>query len=527
MSVGFCMHYDVRLHGKRESLKKAPGVIEAYLKARAEEGEWSERYLNEHEEIGKWISEAFQDALKEPGEVQTVSLVNSDDDDSHYIFENIVNELFKKLPELQVAVYAQYEDTEYGECDAENLLYSPSDSTFGLEPTELIDGFRDSLPDEDWIPFGWRHPELTPPEAVADGEITTMGSWGEKELAILERALSGGGLEREMPFFKKQPQKSGTELFSRTKNGFMMAVSGPIDFGDLFSHLPVVLEDYASRHRDSYEELCRAMREKKLLLHVSMTEQSCPDRFWNYSNQSRWHFLISSSGKELVSTFTWCGTDFFRDGPAEPFWKYREIYKAVTGEEMEEDEYSDFWSGAKGVGFMAAVQNFIAAGHPVPEMEASGEDDEGAGDFWGVGDNDEEDWDEEDWEDEFMEDENGQRTEEKARLRAFGETYRSELLPILKQAMAREEPSAARRYVPENFDKRFQGQRFVVKGKMDGWTEEMVKSIIEGFGGTIGKNVTANVHYMVYGSGVGDPFCTALKHGVTFLSQDYFEDMIQ
>ena len=194
---------------------------------------------------------------------------------------------------------------------------------------------------------------------------------------------------------------------------------------------------------------------------------------------------------------------------------------------MEEDEYSDFWSGAKGVGFMAAVQNFIAAGHSVPEMEASGEDDEGAGDFWGVGDNDEEDWDEEDWEDEFMEDENGQRTEEKARLRAFGETYRNELLPILKQAMAREEASAAGRYVPETFDGRFQNQKFVVKGKMDGWTEEMVKSIIEGFGGTIGKNVTANVHYMVYGSGVGDPFCTALKHGVTFLSQDYFEDMIQ
>ena len=77
--------------------------------------------------MGKWISEAFQDALKEPGDVQKVSLVNSDDDDSHYIFENIVNELFEKLPELQVAIYAQYEDTEYGECDAENLLYSPRD----------------------------------------------------------------------------------------------------------------------------------------------------------------------------------------------------------------------------------------------------------------------------------------------------------------------------------------------------------------------------------------------------------------
>lgn len=527
MSVGFCMHYDVRIHGKRESLKKAPGMIEAYLKARTKEGEWSKCYLKEHEEMGKWISEKFQDALKEPGEVQTVSLVNSDDDASHYIFENIVNELFEKLPELQVAVYARYEDTEYGMGDVDNLIYSSKGQTFGLEPTEFINGFRDSLPDEDWIPFGWRHPELMPPEVVAEGEIRMMGSWGERELAILERALSGGGLERETPFFEKQPQKSGTEAFSRTENGFSMAVSGPIDFGDLFSHLAVVLEDYSSRHRDSYEKLCRAMREKKLLLHVSMTEQSCPDRLWNYSKQSRWHFLISSSGKELVSTFTWCGTDFFGDGPAEPFWKYREIYKAVTGEEMEEDEDSDFWSGAKGVGFMAAVQNFIAAGHPIPEQEASDGYGEDAGDFWGAGDSGEEDWDGEEWEDEFMEAEDGRRTEEKARLRAFGETYRSELFPILKQAMAREETPAARRYMPENFDKRFQERKFVVKGELDGWTAETVKSIIESFGGTVGQKVTANVHYMVYGCSVGDSFCTALKHGVTFLSQDYFEDMIR
>ena len=82
-----------------------------------------------------------------------------------------------------------------------------------------------------------------------------------------------------------------------------------------------------------------------------------------------------------------------------------------------------------------------------------------------------------------------------------------------------------RRFVPETFDSRFKGKKFVVKGELEGYTVEEVQELVQKFGGKVGKNVTATVNYLVYGSGVGDSFRTALKHHVTFLSADYFEDM--
>lgn len=81
------------------------------------------------------------------------------------------------------------------------------------------------------------------------------------------------------------------------------------------------------------------------------------------------------------------------------------------------------------------------------------------------------------------------------------------------------------RFIPQTFDQRFAGKTFIVKGDLDGYEEGQVKNLIEKFGGKVGRNVTANTAYFVCGSGVGDPFKTALKHGTPLLSADYFEDM--
>ena len=65
----------------------------------------------------------------------------------------------------------------------------------------------------------------------------------------------------------------------------------------------------------------------------------------------------------------------------------------------------------------------------------------------------------------------------------------------------------------------------MVKGKLDGYDEGQAAELVEKFGGKVMKNVTASVSYFVCGTGVGDPIRTAMKHGTTILTADYFEDM--
>lgn len=104
--------------------------------------------------------------------------------------------------------------------------------------------------------------------------------------------------------------------------------------------------------------------------------------------------------------------------------------------------------------------------------------------------------------------------------------YRAKLAPVLEKALANIPAlTPPDRFIPQTFDRRFAGKTFIVKGGLDGYEEGQVQELIEKFGGKVGHRITAKTAYFVCGSGVGDPFETALKYGTPLLSADYFEDM--
>lgn len=236
-------------------------------------------------------------------------------------------------------------------------------------------------------------------------------------------------------------------------------------------------------------------------MHIELTAETYPNPVGLYRENSKWHFLISSDGEKLISDFTWCGTMqtcFYNQ-----FLLYQIICENVLGE-MAAKKIPN----CKKDDIIISICNFIADGHPIP-------------DEW-----DENEWDEDDWE-EWAEWEGLEAAEYLPFVKAFAKAYQKELLPILTRVIEAPEQKVSPELSPQSFDNRFQGKRFVVKGRFNGPSTEQIEEIIHGFGGQPEKSVTEKTDYMIYGEGVGGPFITALEHGVTFLSLDYFEDMIK
>ena len=101
------------------------------------------------------------------------------------------------------------------------------------------------------------------------------------------------------------------------------------------------------------------------------------------------------------------------------------------------------------------------------------------------------------------------------------------MLPLFQQAEAAANPPVPERFRPETFDGRFQGKKFVVKGERTGYTAEELASILTGFGAAVEEEVTEQTDYLICGSGVGEPFRTALALGTTILTADYLEDLMK
>lgn len=99
-------------------------------------------------------------------------------------------------------------------------------------------------------------------------------------------------------------------------------------------NLHLALLPYIKKHKASCAALCKAMREKKLSIHLYLDEYTGPNAAWSYCNNSDWHFLITSDGARLVSKFTWCGTYSFgsRGGAA----KCKGVYEQTTGKKWED-----------------------------------------------------------------------------------------------------------------------------------------------------------------------------------------------
>lgn len=518
MSVDFEMQYTAAIEGSREELARIPEVMEKIvekligsyseqeeegvdLDGEEEEDEYEEEdddyyddeALDEDDEgvlqfRAAQLSGLAQESLETDRERPFFVVSATEAGCDYPALKLCLDELDRAMPELNIAVYAIYVDLEYGEGSIGNILYSPAGSS-NLKLDEYYGLYRriDSLPDEDWIPYGWRHPKEKPPAARAEGTITLLGDWGGAERTTVEHALLDPDFLAAMGAMP-MPGEVPSGIW-QTEEGYRFSLGGKQNFGDLVEGLSTALNPYFTAHSASYAALCRTMREKKLLLHLYLDAYSGPNQAWSYGNHSAWHFLISSDGAGLLAQFTWCGTYSFGFGPseggAELLASY--LYEALTGDALEElDEPVQHLMSQ-------ALAEYLEEHNPLDEpLENVSED------YFDM--------------EEIAED--------------FAEEHEEELNELVRQV---EESVVVRlpvrRFVPETFDSRFKGKRFVVAGELEGYTVEEVQALIQKFGGKVGKNVTATVNYLVYGSGVGNPFRTALKHNVTFLSADYFEDM--
>ena len=91
--------------------------------------------------------------MEEAEEPYVMRLESSDSDDTHGDFEDFLDGLDVRLPDLAIAVYATYVDVEYGEGDESSVYFSPPGRchfALGGRNTGCLMA-PDQLPDEDWI----------------------------------------------------------------------------------------------------------------------------------------------------------------------------------------------------------------------------------------------------------------------------------------------------------------------------------------------------------------------------------------
>lgn len=507
MSVGYCMEYSVVIKGQRKDIQQIPAVARQVVsdyKAAVEQAKKEGKFFWDsswsYEDIAEELTADAQIALEEGEEPYVLRLESSDTDDTHGTFEDFLDGLDRQLPGLAIAVYATYVDTEYGEGDESSIYFSPPGSSHfalgGRNTGCLMES--DQLPDEDWIPYGWRHAGETPPAAKAQGEVELLGDWAEEERAIIGQALPGA-LEA-MGYTAFEP---GKEAVSPAEQGWQFQVGGAMDAGETAQHLHLALLPYVAEHSQPYAALCRAMRRKKLAIHLYLDESTGPNGAWSYDNHNIWHFLITSGGETLVSNFTWCGTySFGQRGGTD----YGRIYTQSLQKPWEDLSEEQQFLAAQAIEAYNA-QNGRPQLPDIPEWSDFLDEDY---------DDEEEYYEDEDYEDE---------KQQPAQFEEEMEQYCQALAPVIQQAIAKAPPAPPARYIPQTFDQRFAGKTFIVRGDLSGYQEGQVKQLIESFGGKIGRNITGKTDYFVCGSGVGNPFKTALKHKIPLLSADYFEDM--
>ena len=544
MSVSYCMEYSVVIHGSRADFEQIPAVVQKYSKDYTEKypTAWDQSY---YEDIAGYFASSAQKALDSGEDPLTFQVENSDGDDSHGILEEFLTALDTQLPNLAIAASAIYVDTEYGGGRFGNFLYSsPGSSALDLKDFTGLDDRRDPLPDENWIPYGWRHANEPPPAAKGAGELSFLGPWDEGSRAAVEKALLGGGLMEAVSVFQPS-RETNAPPFAKEGDKVVFSLSGPVDFGDIAQNLELILSPYLERHQETYAALCRTMREQKLSLHLLLDEYTGPNAAWTYSEHSKWDFILSSDGEHLVSDFVRCATYSFSFSSSNSGYvdHEAEIYEKICETELEKLPERT----------QTAVKRAIAGfmnSHPMadePEQCAGNAKIDVAGidkaDFlkwlnktwWNRWENQFPEWVDPDFLEQYESVREMRNDRENCKnMPAVIESYWADkkhdpyfianhdaLLAVIQEAIQ----SVPARYIPETYDQRFKGKKFVVKGDLDGYDEGQAAEIIEKFGGKVMKNVTANVNYFVCGRGVGDPIRTALKHGTPVLTANYFEDM--
>lgn len=83
------------------------------------------------------------------------------------------------------------------------------------------------------------------------------------------------------------------------------------------------------------------------------------------------------------------------------------------------------------------------------------------------------------------------------------------------------------RFIPQTFDKRFEGKVFVVSGEPDDYGREKTEELIAKFGGIVRGSVSSKTNYLIVGDYAGKSKITKAKAlGTSIINADEFEKMI-
>ena len=79
----------------------------------------------------------------------------------------------------------------------------------------------------------------------------------------------------------------------------------------------------------------------------------------------------------------------------------------------------------------------------------------------------------------------------------------------------------------ESLDERFAGKQFVLTGKMDSYTRDEARALIESKGGRVNSSVSKKTDYVVAGEEAGSKLDKATELGVTVIDEEQFKKMIK
>ncbi len=484
--------YHVLFHGAREELEGLAAAARTQLESLPDAAGDEYRHFPDR------VAGAVEQARNKPGSEPATIRLDLNEDYAG-IYGDLLKGMKQKRPGLAVAAVAEY---GYDEGRGWGTYYAPSGSA-ALEM--YYDADSQPFPEEAWIPQGWRKPGGAP-NARMEGTITPMGVWGEAELDRLRRTLCGDAFWAALGYGPAEP---GAVPCREERGTFAFAAGGPLDGEQTLEFLEDSLSAYRTEREEAYAALCRTMRERRLLLHLEMTGCTKPNRFWEYSDESKYHYLISSDGRGLRAYLTWCGTCRWKARGGEsgtdvaPY-----LYQSLTMERMGDLE------GSQAYLVRRAIDAFVRE-HPVPE------------DFFGRG------FDPDIYEMEFEEcmdagDEDAIRELCGPGAWKYLLEHEEELTGRIQEALEQGEElerPVPTRAVPGQFDNRFAGRRFYVDGEdLEGYTREQVRKLVLSFAGQL-SDAPGEADYFVCGREVGAPFLEGLHANVTFLTPDYFEDM--
>ena len=78
----------------------------------------------------------------------------------------------------------------------------------------------------------------------------------------------------------------------------------------------------------------------------------------------------------------------------------------------------------------------------------------------------------------------------------------------------------------DSHDERFAGKQFVLTGKMEGYTRDEAKALIEARGGRVNSSVSKKTDYVVAGEDAGSKLEKATELGVTVIGEEAFREMM-